>query len=1049
MFLSNLSIRQPVFATMMMLALAVLGIASYRQLNVDQFPNVDIPVVTVTTVYPGASPEAVEREVTKKMEEAINTVQGVQHIESISQEGVATVVVRFHLEVKVETAAADVRAKVAALRGDLPRDIEEPVVQRIDFSQMPVVSLAVNAGGLSPQAATDLADKVIKRRLETVAGVGAVSLVGESTREIQVVVDRARLEAYHVSLAEVVAALRRENVDLPAGAADRGATEALVRLAARGRTAAEVAEIPLKRMGSTTLLVRDVAQVVDGVEEPKNLALIDERPALALDIQKQSGANTVAVADGVLAAVGSINRDLPPGVSVQVIRDDSRFIRDSIHDVNTTMIIGGILTVLIVYLFLNSWRSTIITGLTLPISIVSGFTAMKLFGFTINILTLMGLSLAIGMLIDDAIVVRENIVRHLQRGKDHMDAARDGTAEIGLAVMATTFTIVAVFLPVAFMGGMVGRMFYEFGITVAAAVLVSLFVSFTLDPMLSSRWVDPDIERGHHPHWLGRQLQRFNRWFDDLHRRYERLLGWSLRHRKTVLLAAAVAFVAGLAISGTLGTDFMPDFNRGEYQVTFKTTPGTTLRETGDRAREMVRRLKTMPNVEYTYTTIGEAGFFYRPVNEGQTYVKLRRTDGIAFSAVLRQARRVVEGIPGLTTSLIEAGMWQQKPIQVSVRGLDIDELDRVSQELLREMKGIPGLVDADTSLEKSKPELRVELDRQRVNDLGLTAGVIGSTLRAALTGEVASQIEDAEGDSHDVRVRLRADQRRYADDLLDLTVPTDRDDKNMDKILVPLREVVRAVPASGPSTIRRKDLVREVRLSAGTSGRSLGEVSADIVAAGARLKMPPGYDVVMGGNTEQLQEMQANMAQALILAVIFIYLILASQFGSFTHPLAIMLSLPLALVGVTVALLLTHDTLNIMSEIGLIMLMGLVTKNAILLIDFTNQARARGVERNAALVQAGSTRLRPIVMTTLAMIFGMLPLAFAIGAGSELRAPMARAVIGGLITSTLLTLVVVPVVYTYLDGLRPETVRAWFARRRRAATAAPNVPEGVVPTPD
>jgi HAE1 family hydrophobic/amphiphilic exporter-1 len=844
-----------------------------------------------------------------------------------------------------------------------------------------------------------------------------------------------------------VAALRRENVDLPAGAADRGATEALVRLAARGRTAADIAEIPLKRMGSTTLLVRDVAQVVDGIEEPKNLAMIDERPALALDIQKQSGANTVAVADGVLAAVKSINRELPPGVTLRVIRDDSGFIRDSIHDVNTTMIIGGILTVFIVYLFLNSWRSTVITGLTLPISIVSGFTAMRLFGFTINILTLMGLSLAIGMLIDDAIVVRENIVRHLQRGKDHMDAARDGTAEIGLAVMATTFTIVAVFLPVAFMGGMVGRMFYEFGITVAAAVLASLFVSFTLDPMLSSRWVDPDIEQGRHPHWLGRQLQRFNRWFDDLHRRYERLLGWSLGHRKTVVLVATGAFVAGLAIAGTLGTDFMPDFNRGEYQVTFKATPGMTLRETGDRAREMVRRLKAMPSVEYTYTTIGEAGFFYRPVNEGQTYVKLRRTDGVRFSAVLAEARRVVEGTPGLTTSLIQAGMWQQKPIQVSVRGLDIDDLDRVSQDLLREMKRIPGLVDADTSLEKSKPELRVEIDRQRVNDLGLTAGVIGSTLRAALTGEVASQIEDSAGDSYDVRVRLRADQRRFADDLLDLTVPTDRDDKNTDKILVPLREVVRAVPGSGPSTIRRKDLVREVRLTAGNSWRSLGEVSADIVAAARRIRMPPGYDVVMGGNTEQLAEMQGNMAQALILAVIFIYLILASQFGSFTHPLAIMLSLPLSLVGVTVALLLTRDTLNIMSEIGLIMLMGLVTKNAILLIDFTNQARERGVERNAALIQAGSTRLRPIVMTTLAMIFGMLPLAFAIGAGAELRAPMARAVIGGLITSTLLTLVVVPVVYTYLDGLRPEAVREWLAsRRRRKAEAQHAVPEGAVP---
>ena len=1043
MFLSNLSIQRPVFATMMMLALAVLGIASYRQLNVDQFPDVDIPVVTVTTVYPGASPETVEREVTKKIEETVNTVAGVRHIESTSQEGISTIVVIFRLEVSADIASQDVRAKIAALRGELPRGIEEPIVQRIDFSQMPVISLSLNAGGLSPQAATDLADKFIKRRLETVAGVGAVNLVGESTREIQVVVDRARLEAYHVSLADVVGALQRENVDAPAGAADRGATEALVRLAARGRTAPDIAEIPVKHVRGRSFLVRELAQVIDGIEEPRNLAMIDERPALALDIQKQSGANTVAVADGVHAAVERIGKELPPGVSIQIIRDDSTFIRESIHDVNTTMIIGGLLTVFIVYLFLNSWRSTVITGLTLPISVISGFIAMKAFGFTINILTLMGLSLAIGMLIDDAIVVRENIVRHLQRGKDHMAAAQDGTAEIGLAVMATSFTIVAVFMPVAFMGGMVGRFFYEFGITVAAAVLVSLFVSFTLDPMLSSRWVDPDIERGHHPHWLGRQLARFNRWFDDLHVRYERLLAWSLRHRPQVLGIAALSFVAGIAISGTLGSDFMPDFDRGEYQIAFKATPGTTLRETGERAREMVRRLKAMPNVEYTYTTIGEAGNLYRPVTEGATYVKLRGSDGRSFSAVLAEARRMIEGVPGLTTSLIEAGMFQEKPIQVSVRGPDIDELDRFSRALADEMRPIRGLVDLETSLEKSKPELRIRVDRQRVSDIGLSAGVIGMTLRSALTGEVATTIEDRAGDSYDVRVRLRADQRRYAEDLLDLTVPTDRDDDYGDKFLVPLREVAQAEAGSGPSTIKRKDLVREVRLSAGTSGRSLGEVSADIAAAAGRLQVPSGYDVVLGGNTEELQEMQANMAQALVLAVTFIYLILASQFGSFTHPLAIMLSLPLSLVGVAVALLVTRDTLNIMSEIGLIMLMGLVTKNAILLIDFTNQARARGVERNAALILAGSTRLRPIVMTTLAMIFGMLPLAFAIGAGAEMRAPMARAVIGGLVTSTLLTLVVVPVVYTYLDGLRPEAVRTWLAARsRRAASPAP-APEG------
>ena len=1041
MFLSNLSIKQPVFATMMMVALAVLGIASYSQLKVDFFPKVEIPVVTVTTIYPGAGPETVEREVTKRIEEEINTVEGVKHIESISQEGLSNIVVEFQLEVSAINASQDVRGKISAIRGDLPREIEEPIIQRIDFGQMPVLSIGVNAPGLSPQAATTYADKVIKRRLENVRGVGSVALVGESKREIQVVVDRLKLEAYHVSLTEVVAALQRENVDVPAGTADRGATEALVRVAARGRTAADIAEIPLKRPGGMAVYVRDVAQVIDGVEEAKNAAFLDQRPALALEIQKQSGANTVAVADGVLAAVEKLKADLPPGITLSIIKDDSRFIRESIEDVNTTMIIGGLLTVFIVYLFLNSWRSTVITGITLPISVVAGFIAMRAFGFTLNVLTLMGLSLAIGMLIDDAIVVRENIVRHLQRGKDHFDAARDGTAEIGLAVMATTFTILAVFVPVSFMSGMVGRFFFEFGITVAAAVVASLFVSFTLDPMLSSRWVDPDIERGYHPHFVGRTLHRFNEWFEALHVRYERLLGWCLRHRPVVLLVAIVAFLASFPILAILGGDFMPDFNRGEYQVMFKATPGATLAETKQRALQVVGELKKLPEVDYTYTTIGEAGITRRPPTEGVVFVRLKSTHG-TFSDVLERARRAVAVVPGLTYGFTEAGPFGQKPLQYSVRGPEVDELDRLSRELVQAMGKIPGLVDVETSLEKSKPELRVRFDRDRAGDLGLNVAPVAMTLRAAVTGEVATTIEDAAGDSHDVRVRLRGDQRRYADDLLALRVPTDKDDDRGDKILVPLSAVATATPASGPSTIRRKDLQREVRISAANSNRSLGEVSGDIERAAAALRLAPGYDVVAGGDAEELKTMFSSMLQTLTLAVIFIYLILASQFGSFFHPLAIMLSLPLSLFGVAVALLATGDTLNMMSMIGLIMLMGLVTKNAILLIDFTNQARAGGMARDEALVKAGSTRLRPIVMTTLAMIFGMLPLAFAIGAGAEMRAPMARAVIGGLITSTLLTLVVVPVVYTYLDGLRPEAIRAFFAARRARKAPAPGYVE-------
>jgi HAE1 family hydrophobic/amphiphilic exporter-1 len=610
--------------------------------------------------------------------------------------------------------------------------------------------------------------------------------------------------------------------------------------------------------------------------------------------------------------------------------------------------------------------------------------------------------------------------------------------------MSTSFAVIAVFIPVAFMGGIIGKIFFQFGVTVAFAVLVSLFVSFTLDPMLSSRWVDPDIEGHGHggQNWLGRRLARFNAWFDDLHVRYERLLAWSLRHRLAVVGMAVVAFLSSFPILAILGGDFMPDFNRGEYQVAFRATPGATLRETADRAREVVRRLKAIPDVEYTYTTIGEAGTQSRPVTEGVTYVKLRSAKGKTFSEVLGDARRSVEVIPGLTFGFFEAGPFGQKPIQISVRGPEVDELDRISRDLIQAMNGIRGVADVETSLEKSKPEMQLLVDRQRAADLGINVAGIASTLRAAVGGEVASVIEDAAGDTHDVRVRLRADQRRFSGELLELTVATDKDDANGDKILVALRQAASAHSATGPSTIRRKDLQREVRVSANPDGRSLGEITGDIETAAARLSLPPGYDIVHGGDAEELKDMFNNMFQALFLAVVFIYLILASQFGSFLHPLAIMLSLPLSLVGVAVALLATGDTLNIMSMIGLIMLMGLVTKNAILLVDFANQARREGAGRDEALVRAGSTRLRPIVMTTLAMIFGMLPLALAIGAGAEMRAPMARAVIGGLITSTLLTLVVVPVVYTYLDDLKPESVRSWFRRRRtRKSEAAAGAP--------
>jgi HAE1 family hydrophobic/amphiphilic exporter-1 len=555
--------------------------------------------------------------------------------------------------------------------------------------------------------------------------------------------------------------------------------------------------------------------------------------------------------------------------------------------------------------------------------------------------------------------------------------------------------------------------------------------------MLSSRWVDPDVEQGRHTTFIGRALGRFNEWFEGLHVQYERVLGWSLDHRGWVLTIAILAFIGSFPILGILGGDFMPDYNRGEYQIQFKATPGSTLQETGARAQQVIDRIRRLPDVKYTYTTIGESGTNYKPVTEGSVYVKLKSSRGKTFSKVLQEARAAIHDVPGMTFGLVEAGQFGAKPIQISVRGSDIAEMDRISRELMQRMANIPGVTDLDTSMERSKPELRVSIDRNRASDLGISAASIASLLRAGVVGEVASKIEDEAGDSHDVRVRLNSEQRRFSQDLLDLNVPTGTDSPLGGKILVPLREVAHTELLSSPSSIRRKDLRREIRISANSDGRALGDIVNDIKKAQAEMNLPAGYDIMQGGDAEELQDMFNNMFQALALAIIFIYLILASQFGSFTHPLSIMLSLPLSLVGVAVALLITRDTLNIMSMIGLIMLMGLVTKNAILLVDFTNQARKEGMDRRSALIQAGTTRLRPIMMTTLAMIFGMLPLAFAIGAGAEMRAPMARAVIGGLVTSTLLSLVVVPVVYSYLDSMSLGKALSLFKRKRQPEAKA------------
>ena len=1040
MFLSDLSIKQPVLATMLAVTLVALGLYSYRELPIDLMPDVEIPVLTVQTVYPGASPETVEREVTKRIEEVLNTIPGVRHLTSTTTEGLAVITAAFRLGTNIHTAQQDAQAKINAIRADFPEGMKEPVIQRLDLNAFPVISVAVESPTADIRALSALAEKTIQRRLETVSGVGQVSLVGLARREIQILLDRHQLNAYGLSFAQVAGALQRENQDVPAGKLEQERQEPLVRVAGKFHTVDEFQRLIVAFRSGTPIYLPQVARVVDGIEERRSAALIDGKAGLALNIVKQSGANTVEVADGVLQVMGDLNRELPPHIRLRPVVDRSIFIRDSVEDVKTTLLLGGLLTVLIVFLFLNSWRSTVITGTALPVSVISSFIVMNALGFTLNILTLMGLSLAIGLLIDDAIVVRENIVRHLHAGADHYTAAREATAEIGLAVMATTFTILAVFVPVAFMGGIIGRFFYQFGITVGFAVLVSLYVSFTLDPMLSSRWYDPAADPRVPRSWFGRGLGKLNDQLDRLRNVLGAALNWSLSHRWAVVAIGTVAIAASFLLFGKLGSAFMPNADPGQLQVAYRAGPGISLEGSIEIARRLDAEVRRNPAVAYTYTTIGGSG--NQPVNEGAIFVRLKeRGTRPHYSVIKAELRQRMRRFHGIRTAVGNADEHaeESKPVQISVRGADLARMRAMGERLMREMRQVSGAADVDTSEEERRPEVRVRVNRHAAGDLGLDLGTVAITLRGLVAGEVVSRFEDPDGDSYDVRLRVERSERTHAADLLGLDLPA-----HGGRALVPLSQVASLDTAGAPSLIRRYDLMREVRVNANTEGRSLGEVMSDIQARAATIQLPAGYRIDYTGEWEELQETFGYVGQSLILAVILIYAILASQFRSFAQPLAIMLSLPLSLVGVAGMLYLVKDTLNIMSMIGLILLMGLVTKNAILLVDFTNVQRRAGVERREALITAAKVRLRPILMTTLAMIFGMLPLAFEWGAGAEWRGPMARAVIGGLITSTLLTLVVVPVVYTFLDDLGRLFARWWRRGTPAHALANHRVPEAV-----
>jgi HAE1 family hydrophobic/amphiphilic exporter-1 len=1054
MWFTRVSLKNPVFATMVMLAIVVLGLFSYQRLKVDQFPNIDFPIVVVQADYPGASPEIVESEVTKKVEEAVNSIAGINALTSRSYEGSVLVIIEFQLHIDGRKAAEDVREKIAAVRPTFRTEVKEPRVLRFDPSSRPVWSLAVlpdaskGMRAMTPVEATNWADQVLKKRLENVRGVGSVALVGGTRREINIYLNPAAMEAQGITADQVVTAVRNENQDLPVGAVRSLAQERVVQIDARMQRPEDFGQIIVTRKGGAPVRVEQVARVSDGGQEVESLALYNGQRTLLLQVQKSQDENSIAVVDGLAETLKQMQAQLPPGVKLEPVTDASRPIRVSVNNVQQTLVEGAFLTVLIVFLFLNSWRSTVITGLTLPIALIGTFLFMYAFGFSINMVTLMALSLCVGLLIDDAIVVRENIVRHLQMGKTAYQASLDGTQEIGLAVLATTFSIVAVFLPIGFMGGIIGKFFHEFGVTIVAAVLISMFVSFTLDPMLSSIWHDPEAESHGkpkvNPTLYDRTIGRVTGWFDNATERladgYQTILRWSLAHKLATVLGSVAIFVVSVVMVPMLGTEFVPKADYSETNVSFYTPVGSSLELTEGKAKQVETIVREFPEVRYTLATINTGaaqGKIYANVYVRLVDRKDRSRSVDQMSATLRERLKQVPGIT-VTHAGLNDSVGGAKQIEFSLQGPDLKELERMSRLVTARIQGIPGLVDLDSSVKPDKPTVAISVKRDAASDLGLSVAQIAGSLRTLVAGQTVGNWRAPDDQTYDVNVRLAPDARTAPQDLERLPFATGSNADGSARI-VRLNQVATVREGTGPNQINRRDLTREVAINANAFQRSAGEISADIRKQLDGIAFPPGYRYQFSGSTKNMQESFGYAVSALAMAVVFIYMILASQFKSFLQPLALMTALPLTLIGVVLALMMFRSTLSIFSVIGIVMLMGLVTKNAILLVDFAIRMRDQGMERSQALLHAARVRLRPILMTTLAMIFGMVPLAFALSEGSEQRAPMGQAVIGGVITSSLLTLVVVPVVYCYLDDLA-----RWLTRGRRSATGG----SGALPAP-
>ncbi|MES2262525.1 MAG: efflux RND transporter permease subunit [Pseudomonadota bacterium] len=1030
MWITRVSINNPVFATMVMVALMVLGLFSYQRLGVESMPNVQFPFASIEISYPGASPEAVENDITRPVEDIVNTVSGVKTIRANSWEGRSGVYLEFQLSTNMDKAMQELRDKVALVRPRFPKEAKDPFIARAEGdNEQAIVNLSLSATAHSLRELSTMTDQIISKRFQGVAGVGQVRIIGTTKRQVLVSLRPNDMTAQGVGVDEVIRAIQNTNANLPAGNVSLGVSEQLVRVEGKLRDTREFNKIIVARRASGPVYLEQVATVIDGEEEAQSYSRIDGQPGISLQITKVQDANVVEVGDGVKKVAQELQKSLPSDITLRLLDSQSERVQSQLDNVKHTIVEGAILTMVIVFFFLHSWRSTIITGLTLPISVMASFIAMKAFGFTLNFLTLMALSLCIGLLIDDAIVVRENIVRHFGMGKSHRQAAADGTNEIGLAVMATSFAIVAVFIPVAFMDGIIGRFFLQFGITVTVAVLVSLFVSFTLDPMLSSVWPDPEQDRFKYLPWLGRLMEAIEGVIDRLHLLYGKVLALALRWRKLTLTGAFVLFAGSLSLVPLIGGEMFPETDQGWINLHFKTPVGSSLDYTDSKVKQVEQALKEFKEIDSMVSNVGTRdGRNAAEVNLKLTDPKI--THRLSQQQLEKLIRTRLQPIAGIQLSV------GQKPIFIAILGTDEAKLDEIAHRLMDKMRAIKGLADLEYSQEGANPSMMIKINNELASDLGLSVQQIGAALRPFVAGETVSHWLAGDGQNYDVNVQLPKSGRQRVADLADLSIASSNLNADGTPRMVPLRQVVDFIPSSSPQVLKRQALQRRVAVYAGVEGRPAGDVDSDVQKAMKSIELPPGVRFDVAGNAQQMQETMSGAITALGVAVVFIYLVLASQFGSFLQPVAIMVSLPLSLIGVLVALLVTGSTLNIFSVIGFIMLMGLVTKNAILLVDFTNHGQRNGQGQYEAILAAGQVRLRPILMTTLAMIFGMLPMAIGLGDGGETQAPMGRAVIGGVITSTLLTLVVVPVAYTYLDSLGKRCAR-WFGGRQEEAREA------------